>query len=80
MKKFLHSRNGASKGAALIIVLGFIYACYCLVANAPSVRFTASSMVINNGGHNYVVGDRLRAVGGTYMYRSFPIEPAGRVS
>src|SRR3954447_9696878 len=34
MKKFLHSRNGASKGAALIIVLGLV-----VIATALSLAY-----------------------------------------
>jgi hypothetical protein len=30
-------------------------------------------MVINNGGQNYVVGDRLRAIGGTECIEAFPL-------
>ena len=48
---------------------------YCLVANAtpPPCVYAQASMVINNDGHNYAVGDRLRAVGGTECIEAFPL-------
>ena len=74
MKKFLHSRHAASKRAALIIVLGFV-----MLSTVPSqtpppcVYAVSSSMVINNGGRNYAVGDRLRAIGGAKCIEAFPL-------
>ncbi len=38
----------------------------------PCVYAVPGSMVINNAGHNYVVGDRLRAVGGTECIEAYP--------
>jgi hypothetical protein len=78
MKKFLHSRVGASKGAALTIVLGFVMLATALSQTPPPcVTAVPGSMVINNGGHNYVVGDQLRAlgvsIGGSTCTEAFPL-------
>jgi hypothetical protein len=76
MKKFLHSRDSASKGTALIIVLAFVVPA-TVFSQTPTpplcVSAVSSSMVINNGGHNYAVGDRLRAIGGTECIEAFPL-------
>jgi hypothetical protein len=73
MKKFLHSCDGASKGAALIIVLAVLVLTTGLSQTPPPCVYAVpGSMVINNAGHNYVVGDRLRAVGGTECIENFP--------
>jgi hypothetical protein len=73
MKKFLHSHDGASKRGALIIVLAFVLRATALSQTPPPCVYAGpGSMVINNAGHNYVVGDRLRAVGGTKCIEAFP--------
>ena len=74
MKKFLHSCDSASKGAALTIVLALVVlATASSQTPPPCVYAVPSSMVINNGGHNYVVGDRLRAVGGSKCIEAFSL-------
>ena len=74
MKKFLHSRDGASKGAALIIVLAFVVLTTALSQTPPPCVYAIQTgMVINNGGHNYAVGDRLRAIGGRRCIEAFPL-------
>jgi hypothetical protein len=74
MKKFLHSRDGASKGAALIIVLALVMLTTVFSQTpAPCVYAVPISMVINNPGHNYAVGDRLRAVGGIECIENYPL-------
>ena len=74
MKKFLHPHNAASKGAALIIVLAFVVLATAFSQTPPPcVYAVSSSMVINNGGRNYAVGDRLRAIGGTKCVEAFPL-------
>ena len=73
MKKFLHSRDGASKGAALIIVLALVVLATALSQTPPPCVYAVpSSMVINNRGNNYAVGDRLRAIGGSGCIEAFP--------
>jgi hypothetical protein len=74
MKKFLHSRHSASKGAALIIVLAFVVLTTALSQTPPPCSYAvAASMVINSPGHNYAVGDRLRAIGGTECIENYPL-------
>jgi hypothetical protein len=76
MKKFLHSGAGAFKGAALVIILVFVVlptAFSQTPTPPPCVYAVSSSMVINNGGQNYVVGDRLRAIGGGECIEAFPL-------
>jgi len=76
MKKFLHSGAGAFKGAALIIILVFVVLATAFSQSPtppPCVSAVSSSMVINNAGHNYAVGDRLRAIGGTECIEAFPL-------
>ena len=61
MKKFLHSRYGASKGAALITVLalGVLVTIYNAErAMATSCRFIVSAQIAT-AGSSYVVGDML---------------------
>jgi hypothetical protein len=63
MKKFLHSRNGACRRAALIIVLGLVLA--VSIYNAERARAASdscafiSSAVIVTTGNLYKVGDIL---------------------
>src|SRR2546430_12703223 len=61
MKKFLHSRDGASKGAALIIVLALVVLVTIYNAEramATSCRFIVSAQIAT-AGSSYVVGDIL---------------------
>lgn len=74
MKKFLHSRKGASKGAALIVVLALVVLTTALSQTPPPCVYAVTgTMVINNGGHNYAVGDRLRAIGGIKCIEDYPL-------
>jgi hypothetical protein len=74
MKKFLHSRQGASKDPALIIVLALVVltTAFSQTTPPPCVYAVTGTMVINNRGHNYAVGDRLRAIGGIECIENFP--------
>ena len=54
MKKFLHSRYGTSKGAALIIVLALAM----LAATSDACQSIVSVQIVNPGS-SYVVGDNL---------------------
>jgi hypothetical protein len=56
MKKFLHSRYGASKGAALIIVLTLLM--LATIYNTGACQFIASVQILNRG-NSYKVGDIL---------------------
>jgi hypothetical protein len=74
MKKFLHARDGASKGTALIIVLAVVVIASALSQTPPPCVYAVSgSMTIDNAGRYYVVGDRLRAVGGSGCIQNFPL-------
>jgi hypothetical protein len=74
MKKFLDSAGGISKRTALIVALAFVVPATALPQTPPPCLYAvSSSMVINNAGHNYAVGDRLRAVGGGVCIETFPL-------
>jgi hypothetical protein len=74
MKKLFHPDGGAYKGTALIIVLTLVVFTTGLSQSPPPCTYAApGSIVINNRGHNYAVGDRLRAVGGTPCIEAFPL-------
>jgi hypothetical protein len=74
MKEFIYRRDGASKTAALVLVF-FLFALSGALSQTPTPQpcVYAVTMTISNAGHDYVVGDQLRAIGGSGCLEAFPL-------
>jgi len=84
MKKFLHSHYGASKGAALIMVLALVV--LATIYNADACQFIASAQIVNQG-NSYKVGDILDPLFGNpcadnygFRLRVTSVDSFGRVT